>query len=154
MQTAKVINLGDYTQAPPPPQAAPQPVPQPVARREPYSNEEISAIAGQLSSIGIDPELAEEFLLKYQGRVTPILQVLETGEALADMGISKGTGVSRAPSWLRCLAAGVGLGFVTFTLRNEYGSGSSSSVDSVISQQPEQEADNYADYSTAQPEPS
>lgn len=115
---------------PPPPSlmdfagAQPQPEPQPeqpsYSPADAYSDEEVAQLVAAVSCYGLPLDLLDDYQKAFIGRALPIVGLLETGEALAELGIHKGSGVGRAPAWLRCAAAGAGVGFVAFQLRKEF----------------------------------
>lgn len=88
--------------------------------REPYSDQEIAELVGNLSAFGLPVESLGAYERAFVARSAPILGLLQAGEALADLGIHKGAGVGVAPAWLRATAAGVGLAVVVVMTRRQF----------------------------------
>lgn len=115
-----VFRLEDYetTDAPPVGGAAAAAAPDPVA--DAYTDREIAELVGALSGFGLPLDALDGYSRAFVERAAPVLGLLQAGDALAELGITKGAGVGRAPAWLRALAAGVGLGVVMVVTRKQF----------------------------------
>lgn len=87
--------------------------------KEPYSDEEIAQVTAAITGFGLPLDSLDDYSKRYIQRTLPIFALLETGDALAELGIHKGGGIGRAPAWMRCAAAGAGMAMITFGLRKE-----------------------------------
>lgn len=113
----QAFRLEDYAGASAPTTEAP---PAPDLAAEAYSDREIAELVGALSGFGLPLDALDGYARAFVERAAPVLGLLQAGEALAELGITKGAGVGRAPAWLRAVAAGVGLGVVVVVTRRQF----------------------------------
>lgn len=118
-ETTPAFRLSDFAVGGPegkPAAAAPRPEPAP----DPYRDDEIAELVGNLSGFGLPLPVLDAYTRAFVARSAPILALLQAGEALAELGIHKGSGVGQAPAWLRAAAAGVGLAVVVVMTRRQF----------------------------------
>jgi len=75
-----------------------------------YTDLEVAELAAALSAYGLPVELMDEYHAAFVSRTLPFLELLEMGDALAAMGITRSSGVGRLPGWLRVAAGGLAIG--------------------------------------------
>jgi len=86
-----------------------------------YTDLEVAELAAALSAYGLPVELMDEYHRMFIARTLPFLQLLEMGEALADMGITQSSGINRLPGWLRVAAGGLAIGVGAVMVRRSVG---------------------------------